>query len=418
MTSVLVCPTCCRVLDIMNLDKCMISNIYTIDESGNITGFASKLCEGSLALNCTCGYCLDGVRRYSIVKQISQAPTVIDRLLAKLGKMLNTFSRRVYYHEKDLGDSFHAFRNQIRPNPLAANQNRALVTSRAQQLLRLTDKIHEFNVSTAMAFERSLVWLQATLPSTLLNITSRTIQPILSLRLMILLRRALNVWILDCLRVSKYLVGLEDPSLEVQRMGELLRIRASKECWKGIAESEDALAKAMTAEAPAIEVEIRLQQIQLSHLLDIALAGGAEVETRMPTMAPEPSSESLQNAIQLCRRFPDTAGRFMMVVTNFVQFGKKDQNAHETCPSALSSLPRTYTYETRRTELAWGEHATGSLQICERGGHPYSEETFGAEGCPECGRRKDVVLEGMEEEGKKARECLFEDKFLQAMKGK
>ena len=401
----------------------MLSNIYTINESGRITGFASGFFESSKGLRCACGSPFHRINRYSILKPISQVPTILDQLLAKIGKTLKTLSRRVHYHEKGLEESFHPFRNQIRPNPLAANQNRAFVTSRSHHLLRLSDRIQEFNASTAVAFERSISWLQRALPATLASITDRTIQPTFSLRLTILQRRARNAWIFDCLRVSKYLVGLEDPSLEVQRMGELLRVRASRECWKGIAECEEALAKAMTAKAPAIEVEMRLQQIQLSHLLNITLTSDLENRAPMPCMAP---SESLDQATLLCRRFPDTAGRFLGIVNKFVQLKlkNKSRDAQRTSGAyqhthALSSLPRTYNCEYRRTELAWGEHVIGSLEICRRAGHRNSRETkaFSTEVCPECGREM-LKVEGMEEERRRAGECLFEDRFLEAMKRK
>ncbi|ERF69407.1 hypothetical protein EPUS_05952 [Endocarpon pusillum Z07020] len=367
---------------------------------------------------CVCGTHFSGFRRYSILKQMSQAPSVFARLLFKLGKTLSTFSRRVHYHEKELGESFHAFREQIRPNPLAANQNKALVASRAQQLLRLSDSIDDFK-PTAIAFEQSIRWMQTTLPTTLLSITEHNICPVFSLRLTILQRRARNAWTLDCLRVSSYLVGLEDPSLEVQRMGELLRIRASKECWKGIAECNTAVEKAITAKTPAIEVELRLQQVQLSHLLDIALAlgrGSAQLDTLLPTMTPEPASESVQKTVHICRRFPDTAGKFGGLVSKFVKFASEQRydkdDTLQRCTSQLASLPQSCTYETRKTELTWGECVGGSVAVCELGGHPYSSEMSG---CPECRRIKEV--ERVEEEARKAGECLFEERFLQAMKG-
>jgi AAA domain len=456
--SVLVCPICRCALDITELDTC-ISSTYNISKGGIITGFATDRLEGPnlnpigpdalQGLACACGTPLHAIRRYSILKRLAQAPTTVDLLLAKIGRSLNTFSRRIYHQEKELGDSWPGFRNQIRPNPLAAAHNRALVTSRAADLLRLSDSITEFN-STAMAFERSVSWLQGTIPAALDSIAnrSRTIHPTFSLRLNILHRRARNLWIYDCLRVSRYLVGLEDPSLEAQRMGELLRVRVIKECWTGIADCETALQQ--TEDAPAVEVEIRLQQVQLSHLLGIALTGSGgnaalkEKPLSSVAMAPEPPVQSLTKAMRLCRRFPDTAGRFVGIVTAFQKFGNgnwnkcmsenKDSLASAfpmhtpTCAApTLAGLPRTCSNETRKLEWAWGEHVVGHLEICERGGHPYSRETmagFGA-GCPECGRevkaKSEVVgweAEHDKEVVRKAGECLFEDRFLQVMKGK
>lgn len=413
------------------LDALMLRNIYTISESGTITGFASKSPVKPQELNCPCGAPFQTIRRYSILKQINQAPTVFDQLLARIGKTLNMFSKRVRYQERELERSFHSFRNQIRPNPLAANSNKALVSSRAYDLVLLSGSIQEYNTSTAMPFERSVSWLQDSLPGALTSLTKRTIHPTLSLRFTILEHRARNLWICDCLRVSEYLLGLDDPSLEVQRMGEVLQIQASKECWKGIAECEEAITKAAMAEAPAIEVEIRLQQIQLSHLLDIALAGESGVESPAPTMAPEAPSESLDKALQLCRRFPDTAGRFSGLVIGFGKGGNADRNKSKDIKAtgghlsgyALSNLPRTSNFESCQTELAWGEHGVGCLEICTRGGHPYSREMKGkldgGEGCPECGREQVgewEKVERMKEEGRRAGECLFEDRFLEAMR--
>ena len=313
---------------------------------------------------------------------MSQAPSVFARLLSKLGKALSTFSRRVHCHEKELGESFPPFRDSIRPNPLAANQNKALVASQAQQLLRSSDNIEDFN-STAVAFEQSIRWIQTTLPTALLRTTEHNICPIFSLRLTILRRRARNVWALDCLHVSSYLVGLENPSVEVQCMGELLRVRASKDCWKGMAECNTAVEKAVKAKAPAVEVELRLQQVQISHLLDITLThGSTQLDTLVPTMTSEPASESLQKAVQICRRFPDTAGKFGGLVSKIVKLASGQRYDKEgtlqRCASQLASLPQSCTYETRRTELAWGEFFGGSVAVCELEGHPYSMEMGGS----------------------------------------
>jgi AAA domain len=413
----LFCPTCSRALDSKDLDRKLISKIYTIDESGKIIGFASKVCEGSRDLKCACGESFQGIRRYSILKQINQAPAVIDRLLAKLGKTINAFSRRVYYHEKELEENFPAFRVQIRPNPLAANQNRIVVSTRAQQLLRLSDSINESIVSTATTIENALTCLQTTIPSALAKLTTHPIHPIFSLRLTILLRRAQNAWIADCLRVSNHLSTLADPSLEVHRMADLLRTRASQECWKGISDSEAAIVKAKAAQAPAIEVEIRLQQVQLSHLLEIALAaGGPEAKSSMPTMAPEPSSDSLKQAMKLCRHYPDTAGRFTALVNEYTSFAKQSRGMMEKKRAdAPSSVPKTCSNETRRTELGWGEYVLGGLRVCARGGHLFSVGGKEGGGCPECGRFKEVLVEEVEVQ-RKAQACLFEDQFLRAMK--
>ena len=95
-------------------------------------------------------------------------------------------------------------------------------------------------------------------------------------------------------------------------------------------------------------------------------------------------------------------------------------------PRTLSTLRRTNTYDSRRAELSWGEHVVGHLWFCERWGHPYCGVTSeddgkmqGAVGCLECGKEKtaEVALR-MAEEARKAKQNLFEDKFLEAMKRK
>jgi hypothetical protein len=429
-----MCPACRRSRDIPELDRHVgIRDIYAVDASGNITGFtpkesrsstfASTVLGGSHGPTCQCGSPFHAIRRYSIVKQLQQSPIIFDRLLAKIGKSINVFSRRINYQRKELDDSFTTFRNAIRPNPLAAAHNKSLVASRVQSLLTLSGNIQEFNTSTAMAFERSLSWLQEVFPGILgatqdgaMNGNCGTPTPTFTLRLSILQRRARNLWIFDCLRMSKYLENLEDPSLEVQRMGKLLRFRASKESWKGIGECEEVLSR--TENLPAIEVEVRLQQIQLHHLLNIALAEGAGAQHETPSMASEAPTESLQQAMELCRRFPDTAGRFTNLVTNFC---KASQNKKQSRTAfTLSTLPQTHAFETCRTEWLWGEHVVGHLEICERAGHPYCAANVAEgkwAGCPECGREK-TLREGMgmEEEGRKAGESLFESKFLEMMR--
>lgn len=466
--SVLVCPQCDAVLDIKDLDR-FVSDIYSIDENGKIIAFTSKSQSSRDIKNFSCG-CrapLHIIRRYSILKKINQAPAVFERLLVKIGRALNGFSRRIHSTEKDLDESFFNFRTQIRPNPLAAGQNKALISSRAQDLLRLSDCIHDYNISTVIPFEKSISWLQSTIPSALAPLTNHTIQSTFSLRLSILHRRARNLWISDCLRVSKYLVSLSDPSLELQRMSSLLRVRASKECWKGISDCEDALRRKEIKNAPGIEVEIRLQQIQLSHMLDIALSAGdsgesADVEVEddneamaMPSMSPDAPSDSLKHAVQLCRRYPDTAGKFAGLVNGFAKYkdemmkmdGRKKMrgaNANGNANTdlnvyALATLPRTCNTETRKLEWSWGEYVGGGLKVCSKAGHLYSRNWTttvkidkDASGCLECGGREmrgvklvggmdgEVSDQGQAEKEavRKAGSCLFEDRFLDAMRGK
>ncbi len=137
-------------------------------------------------------------------------------------------------------------------------------------------------------------------------------------------------------------------------------------------------------------------------------------------MVQEAASESLEKAVQVCKRFPDTAGKFGRAVSKFVKLASGQrydkEGTLERCASQLASLPKSCTYETRKTELAWGGSLGDSVVVCEHGGHPYSTDMF-RQGCPECGRVKEVVIERVEEEARKAGKCLFEDRFLLAMKG-
>jgi hypothetical protein len=426
--AILVGPDCGHLLSIEELDQQIIGKIYNIDESGCIRGFGSADLEGLqthvVDTKCPCGASLCDVRRYSILKLLNQSVSTVNRLIAKIGKKLNSFSRRIYTQEWELSDNFSPFSANIRPNPLAARHNKGLVTSRAQLLLRLCDEIREYSINTVTPFEQSVSWLTATFP----NILS-TCNPIFSLRFALIHRRATNIWIADSLRVSRHLAGLADPSLEVQRMAEVLRLRASTECEKNISECEEAIIHA--GHAPSIEVETRLQLAQSRLLLYTASASAFGPPSPSPSReherernntpafptSSEADDSNLQQALQLCRRFPDTAGRFTGLVNAFLKCNRAGCSLQGASPPTMaSSLSPTYTTATRRAEFAYGEWVLGCLRFCKGAGHPYCEALFDG-CCPECGREVPVRDQGKEgeKEFRAFSASLREGDFLAAM---
>lgn len=101
----------------------------------------------------------------------------------------------------------------------------------------------------------------------------------------------------------------------------------------------------------------------------------------LPSMSPEAPTESLKRAMQLCRRYPDTAGKFTGLVNGWEKYAaekkkmdlrpKKDvtgSGAADLNVYALPTLPRTYNTDTRRLEWNWGVYVFGGLGVCAKSG--------------------------------------------------
>ena len=86
---------------------------------------------------------VSGHRGYAKTQK-EDVETTFDRLLAKLGRKLDTFGANIAAHEQTLAESFHMFCSTVRPNCLAATANRKAVAARIGQSKGILAKIVAF----------------------------------------------------------------------------------------------------------------------------------------------------------------------------------------------------------------------------------------------------------------------------------
>ncbi|KKY26734.1 putative nfx1-type zinc finger-containing protein 1 [Phaeomoniella chlamydospora] len=288
------------------------------------------------------------------------------------------------------GGSWDTFCHDLRPNPLAARENFRLIGERSTNLLVLQKDVITVRDQVILPFQKSMAKLAPIYPDAL-----PTYNLCFDLRAEVLISRIRSALIEDTLKVAEFIAPLPDPSLELLRMGALLKENALKECTNGTKSLCQMFGQAFDLAAPCLEAELRLQNLKTLHFLGLVL--DEDISTYLPL------STEIEHLVILCKRYPSTAGTFLTAVLEYRTFLSK--------PKQLRPVPPPVIYTFRNTEVnrKWGEHVLGHLTNC-RHKHPYSSETF-SDGCPECGKE----VEFTEEEAKKYGNRLNEDRFLDWM---
>jgi len=194
----------------------------------------------------------------------------------------------------------------------------------------------------------------------------------------------------EALRISDFLKPLSDPSQQIQALAQGLRTITSEQSVRNVIATEEAISKCEKRNMKCLEVELRLIQL-FFHM--VARFSGVE---------PESDTEaSCEKVVWLCRRYPDTAGKFLRSYRNL-----------KRSLDGFQSLGQVYTVERLDIWRRWAKHEVGHLSSC-RYGHPYSTATF--DGCPECGRETEVMAtpEPIDYES-----YMKNDEFLARMKEK
>jgi hypothetical protein len=322
-----------------------------------------------------------------VIQQPDTFEGVFDRLLAKMGRNLDLFGYGVFKRERILQSTIDGFMKSIRPNPMAQESNKRELTGRGSELREEIEHLIDFRERIVLPFEQSIATCSQLLPGLVeYNLLFRA-------RFDILEYRARAAFLRDTLIVVQQLMLLDDPSQGVQRQAESLQEHAVLDCLNCIQYCKQSAARC-TASSPCVRVELLLQQVQFSYLAQVASLSTVVASEAVPAL--------LDEALVLCRRYPNTAGAFL---ENFKQLrsytGSDDPGA----------VPLVVSEKSRGTEKAWGQHIVGHLRICGNK-HPYSTESFS--GCPECGKK----VETDEEMTKKASAYLHDDEFVKAMNKK
>ncbi|KAL9107512.1 MAG: hypothetical protein Q9227_007614 [Pyrenula ochraceoflavens] len=262
----------------------------------------------------------------------------------------------------------------IRPNPLAAETNASLIQDRSKVLTDLQKAIAKCKDVVVMPFERSMEELQVPFSDFI-----GTYVFTFCLRFDLLTCRVQTARIADSLRMARLLAQLQDPSLELPRLAEVLRQYSITTCKELHGLCAQGIHTARTrAAAPCLELEFHLQAILLDYL-SARCVDAKLCLARPPPASPEIlQSDHMKRALYLIQIYPDTAGRFSDVLDKFLAFLKKPR-------VGAFDPPTMYTRHSRDNEIKWGSHVPGYLTKCENG-HPFSMKTF-ENGCPECGTR-------------------------------
>lgn len=317
-----------------------------------------------------------------VIQQPNTFEGVFDHLLAKMGRKLSRFGDEVSERERNLKDSLDPFMRGVRLNPMAQDFNKRNLTARGGEVREELDHLTDFRDQVVLPFERSIV----TCNKVVLGAVDYNL--LFHLRFDILEYRARALLVQDILVVTRRLMLLNDPSQGVHRQAESMREHAVLDCLNCIQYCE-ASATCCTESSPCVRVELLSQQAHFSYLADIASSSTGVASGSVPAV--------LQEALLLCRRFPNTAGVFRETIYRFQNYVRGDD---------LRAIPLITSENGRETEKAWGMHVVGHMRTCGNK-HSYSTESF-PNGCPECDRK----VEFDDEATKKARAFLNEDGFM------
>lgn len=89
----------------------------------------------------TCGSRCKDTRRYALLEQLCNLPEVIDRVLHKFNRKTGTFLKRMSHVRLELDRTFDHFCRNIRPGPLAAKDNEAVVLERGNAMSEVQSEI-------------------------------------------------------------------------------------------------------------------------------------------------------------------------------------------------------------------------------------------------------------------------------------
>ncbi|PGH04969.1 hypothetical protein AJ79_06926 [Helicocarpus griseus UAMH5409] len=346
-----------------------------------------------------CGQKLNCEHRCNVdIGKTDKLSNILDSLLFVAGKKYQMLGKRLLYHEIHLRETFKLFRGEIRPTPLSAAHNRQLIQERGSGLADVQTHILETKDQFVIPLENDLVHLHKPL-----ELVPKEVNSSFGLRFVLLFYRCRYASLRDLLKVSQFLITLDDPSCQSRILAESIRrtvIMHSKNnasnLGKTITECESKFLK-------ALEVETRLLQLGFCCLvrrgtrLD-CLQGRdiADQQPSLPVSVPNDTTidedfgemgpfkldvdSSMRRMALLCRRYPKSAGLYAEQVNTM---------RHEIC-SRHSDPGCLFPAETKVVERAWGNPERFELASCDNH-HVYPAGNFDA--CPECGEKVEESAE-------------------------
>jgi hypothetical protein len=210
-----------------------------------------------------------------------------------------------------------------------------------------------------------------------------------ALRFDLVYHRALYIILEDAWSISQHLSSLKgDPSLQTSQLAEAYRQMTIKDSEEMLETLKPLIAKCAEKKLVRLEIEFHITSLQFRNLVNRA---------KKITSSQTPPA-TMTRASYLCRTYPDTAGKYLPLLTN--ARAAIDQSRKLTYPEAN---------ESRVLEHALGSHVCGHLTTCANK-HPYSSKMF--KSCPECGRKVQQARQTMDGSYEKH---MKEDEFILKM---
>ncbi|ETN38001.1 uncharacterized protein HMPREF1541_07624 [Cyphellophora europaea CBS 101466] len=395
---------------VKELDNLNLQGVYKVDESGTIAGYGIGPFTNLHEPTCTCGRLCPSVHRYSVIHKLVGIDAVMKRLFETIiGGKVCSFAAQVSRVENDLRKSLEAWKSGVRPEAIASAMNSRKIQERADELLELKGKIAEYNDKFVVPVEKAITQLRYAMPSVFPYL------PTAHLRLGVIILRLSSVMVGDNIAMAQYLSTLPDPALMTQRMSEVL-LQATvngaeasrKQCIKLL--EDEALKK-----VPALACELQLRQIQLWLLVDCGLEAMPS-ETLLAENINAPIDHKLEDipdmldildaVLDSSKRYPQTCSSFSSATTNF-----KHLLGNIIEGQSVGTVPGIDITSARKVERRFREYVGAKrITVCAEN-HPYFEDVFGKNGCPDCGKKVELDEEVFRHSGK----FLFENDFLAAI---
>ena len=405
-----IIPTCHHMLPVAHGDRAGLSNLYNIDEAGNITGPRRNCREAANMPVCWCGASCSGIHRYDNIEKFNTMSDTVDKLVAKVARKLDFVSCLLAKNQRQLQETRESFLDEIRPNPLAARANRKQIAGRGNGLLELQRTVISFRGEYISDSQGQIL---LTLPDEVVDPIAKSLSDLASaspdrvptynlpfhVRFDLIEYRARSAWILETLKIAADIQKKEDPSFELKRYATALASFARDESEYCIQFCE-ASALQLPHSCPAIEATLLLQREQFKLLLAHAKRMSGETSGTFQLEL------NLDRAQQLCKDRPTLLAAFQSSIESF------ERGIPSLLNIDLDGIPQAFAILSRQTEKAYGTHVLGDLKICPNG-HPYAGESF-VHGCPECCE----LVERADDTYKAASKFLREADFLAAMKVK
>ena len=137
--------TCGHSFEVAVLDhKFGLERAFNLDKNGRILAIRQARAQSftNSRLVCpTCGSRCKDTRRYALLEQLCNLSDTVDRVLHKFNRKTRTLLKRMSHVRLELDRTFDQFCRNIRPGPLAAKDNEAVVLERGNAMSEVENEI-------------------------------------------------------------------------------------------------------------------------------------------------------------------------------------------------------------------------------------------------------------------------------------